>query len=106
MALTTAQQTTVAGLITQEGGLAAFVAEVQADWIAASNAAALTTLTPAITVTVQNWATIGAYVASGQPNTMYSIMAAITAAAGTQTATNLGPLFLALYAAVKANLGI
>jgi hypothetical protein len=106
MALTSAQQTTVAGFITQEGGLAAFIAEVQADWIAATEANALTTLTPAITVTVSNWAALSTYVSTATPNTMYSIMAAITAAAGAQNAAPLGPLFVALYAAVKANLGI
>ena len=106
MALTPAQQTTLAGMIAQEGGLVPFVSEVQTLYIAATQAAALTSLTPAITVTVQNWPAITAYVAQASALTERSVMAAITTAAGAQDATKLGPLFVALYAAVKANLGI
>lgn len=106
MALTPAQQTTLAGMIAQEGGLVPFVSEVQALYIASVQASNVTTLTPVITVTVTNWATINTVVAAGSSASMYSVMAAITAAATAQDATKLGPLFVALYAAVKANLGL
>ena len=106
MALTPAQQTSLAGMIAQEGGLAPFVSEVQTLYIAATQASAITSLTPAITVTVQNWPALSAYVTQSSNVTMYSLMAAITAAAAAQDATKLGPLFVALYAAVKANLGV
>src|ERR1017187_4198977 len=103
MALTTAQQTALAGMISQEGGLNPFVSEVQALYIAATQAGALTTLAPAITVTVSNWPALSTYVAASSNVTMYSVMTAITTAASAQDATKLGPLFVALYAAVKAN---
>jgi alkylhydroperoxidase/carboxymuconolactone decarboxylase family protein YurZ len=106
MALTPAQQNALAGMIAQEGGLTPFVGEVQTLYIAATQAGAISTLAPAITVTVQNWPAIAAHVAQSSNVTLYSVMAAITAAAGVQDASKLGPLFVALYAAVKANLGI
>jgi hypothetical protein len=106
MAFTPAQQNVLAGMLAQEGGLAPFVNEVQTLYIAATQAGAISTLAPSITVTVSNWAALSAYVAQSSNVTMYSVMSAITAAAGAQDAAKLGPLFVALYAAVKANLGV
>ena len=106
MALTGPQQTTLAGMITQEGGLNPFVAEVEALYLANLQATNVATLTPVVVVTVSNWATVNAVAAAGSSASMYSVMAAITAAATAQDATKLGPLFVALYAAVKVNLGI
>lgn len=106
MALTTAEQTQLKALITREGGLVAFNAEVSALAVAAQQAAAQTTLAPAISVTVQDWTAIGTYLATTSNLTMYSVMAAIKAAATAKDATQLGPLFVQLYAAVKAHLSL
>lgn len=106
MALTPTEQTQIKALILREGGLATFSAEVLALSVASAQAAALTTLAPAITVTVQDWAALNAYVAGASNATLYSVMAAIAAAAGAQDATKLGPLMVALYAASKAHLSL
>ena len=106
MPLSVAEQTQLKALIIREGGMQAFSSEVTALYIAATQASALTTLAPAITVTVANWPALSAYVAQSSNVTMYSVMAAITAAAAAQDASKLGPLFVALYGACKANLGV
>ena len=106
MALTVPQQTTLAAMIAQEGGLTSFVSEVQTLWLANVQANNVATLTPVVVVTVSNWATVNSVVAGGSASSMYNVMSAITAAAVAQDATKLGPLFVALYAAVKANLAL
>jgi hypothetical protein len=108
MALSTQEQTQLKTLITREGGLPAFAAEVQALFVATTQASALTTLAPAITVTVQDWAAVRAYVSGpGASNqTLYSVMDAIKTAAAAGDASQLGPLMVALYAAVKAHLSV
>jgi hypothetical protein len=106
MALSPAEQTQLKALITREGGLVAFNAEVSALAIAAQQAAAQTTLSPAITVTVQDWVGIGNFLASTSNLTLYSVMSAINTAAAGRDATQLGPLFIQLYAAAKAHLSL
>jgi hypothetical protein len=106
MALSPAEQTQLKALITREGGLVAFNAEVAALAVAAQQAAAQTTLSPAISVTVQDWTAIGTYLATTSNLTMYSVMASIKTAAAAKDATQLGPLFVQLYAAVKAHLSL
>src|ERR1700730_9302260 len=100
--LTPTEITQLTTLVTREGGLQAFIAEIQDINVTNLKAAALATLTPAITVTVQNWPALTAYVAGSSNATMYAVMADITAAATAHDATKLGPLFVQLYAAVKA----
>lgn len=106
MALSTAEQTQIKALIVREGGLPAFTAEVQALQVAAVQAAALTTLTPAVSVAVQDWVALNTYVAQASNVTLISVINAITAASTARDATKLGPLFVALYAAAKAHLSL
>lgn len=106
MALSTAEQNQIRTLITREGGVSAFASEVQALYVASTQAAALTTLGPAVTVTVQDWPAVAAFVAQSSNATMYSVMGAINTAAVARDATQLGPLLVALYAAVKAHLSL
>ena len=102
MAFSAAEQTQLKTLIVREGGLPAFTAEVSTLYIAATQASALMTLAPAITVTVADWPALSAYVAQATGITLYSVMAAITAAATARDAAQLGPLFVALYSAVNS----
>jgi hypothetical protein len=106
MALSQAEINSIGAIIVREGGLGPFTAEVSSLWIASRQTAALATLAPAITVTVQDWAALSTYVAQSSNVTLYAVMAAITAAAAAQNAAQLGPLFVALYAAVKVNQGL
>jgi hypothetical protein len=106
MSLSQAEQTQLKALIVREGGYAAFDAELDALYVATTQTAALVTLTPAITVTVQDWVALNAYVAQASNATLYSVMAAIGVAATAKDATQLGPLLVALYAAVKAHLKV
>jgi hypothetical protein len=93
-------------MIAQEGGFSGFLNSAQTAFIAAAHANALSTLAPAITVTVQDWTAIQTYVAQATNVTLYSVMGAIAASATARDATQLGPLMVALYGAVKNNLNL
>jgi len=100
--LSQAEKTTISNIIAREGGLSSLFTQIQAMEVASRGASALATLAPAITVTVQNWATLAAYIASPEGVSIASVINAIEADSGAQNATRLGPLFVALYAAIKA----
>ena len=104
--LTPAQQTQLAALIAQEGGLTPFTSEVTSLYVAATQAAAMAALTPAITVTITDWTAIGTYVAGSTNATLYTVMGAIATAAAAKDQSKMGPYFVALYAAAKAHLGL
>jgi hypothetical protein len=108
MALSAAEQTQIRTLATREGGVVALVAEIQALAASTAQSSALTTLAPAITVTVQDWAAVRAYVSGpGASNqTLYSVMDAIKTAVQAGDASQLGPLMVALYAGIKAHLSL
>jgi hypothetical protein len=106
MALSAGEKTQVLALIAREGGLKTLVTEIQDAYTADANAAAVTALTTAITVTVASWPTVISYVSTAKPNlTVATVLNEIDAAASTQTATKLGPLFVALYLAAKTQIG-
>jgi hypothetical protein len=104
MALSATEQTQLKSLITREGGLAAFKDEVQAIYIADRQAAALTALQGAISVTVTDWAALAAHVAQASSVTLYAVLEAIEAAAAARDASKLGPLFVQLYGAARKHL--
>lgn len=106
MALSQAEQTQIKALITREGGVAVFTAEVQAANVSNTQAASLATLGPAVTVTVTDWTAVTNFVAGATNVTLYSVMAAIKTAATAHDATQMGPLLVALYGAVKAHLSL
>ena len=99
MALTPAQQTALAVMITQEGGISPFTASVQNAWAAAQAANALTTLQPVITCTVTNWVPIETFVSQASSITLYTIMAAIKADAAVHDSSKFGAYLVGLYAA-------
>jgi hypothetical protein len=104
MALTQNQQTQIVALIQQEG-FQQFFTEASAAYIASQQTATMSTLSAAITVTVSDWATLAAYVTAASTSNvaLYSILDAINTAAQAKDASKLGPLFVALFAANKAN---
>lgn len=106
MALSAAEQTQIKALIAREGGIAAFTSEVQAVNVANTQAAALTALGPAVSVTVTDWAAVASFIAASSNVTLYSVMAAIKASAAARDASQMGPLLVALYGAVKAHLSL
>jgi hypothetical protein len=106
MALTGPEQTQLKALITREGGPAAFAAEVQALYVASTQANALTTLGPAISVTVQDGAVLQAYAAQASNAALYAATAAIAAKVAANDFTGLGPLLWVQYSAVKAHLAL
>ena len=106
MPFSIAEQTQLKALITREGGLKPFRDELESLNSATTQAVAITTLAPAITVTVQDWNALQSYVAQASNVTLLSVMAAIQTAAAAKDASQLGPLFVALYAASKAHYGM
>lgn len=106
MALTTQEKTQIAAIITREGGLSTFTTEVQALHATSAQTAALATLSAAITVTVSDWPTVQAYAAGASNELLYQVAGAIKAAAVARDASQLGPLFVALYGAVRAHLSV
>ena len=106
MAFSPAEQTQIKALILREGGPSAFADKVQALYAANAQATAVATLTPAVTVTVQDWTALNTYVAGASSTTLYSVMGSIAAAAAAKDATQLGPLLVALYGAAKVHFGL
>ncbi len=105
MTLTAQEQTQLRALIVREGGLQSFAAEVQALYIADRQAAALTALSGAISVTVTDWVAVAAFVQQANNITLYAAMDAVIAAWQARDASKLGPRLVELAAAVKAHLG-
>ncbi|HWR52239.1 MAG TPA: hypothetical protein VN428_14100 [Bryobacteraceae bacterium] len=104
MALSTAEQTQLRAIIQREGGLQAFADEVQVAYIADRQAAMLTALQSAITVTVSDWAAVTSSVTAASSVGLYAALDAITQAAAARDASKLGPLMVALYGAAKKHL--
>ena len=99
MALTAQEQTAIRNIITREGGLQNLIEQVRDLHISDRQQAALTDLATALTVTVTDWAKIGAHVSAASNITLHTVLRAIEAAAAARDASQLGPLFVALYAA-------
>lgn len=106
MALTKQEQDTVLALVAKEGGLAAFTTEVQAAHATDAKNTTVHALDKAITVTVADWPTIASTVAASTNTVLYSVMDSLKAAMAAPDASQLGPLFVALYGAVKAHLSL
>lgn len=104
MPLSTAEVNALRPVVMREG-LDNFVDEVRDLAIAEKRAAALTALGSAVSVTVSNWQTPAAYVASATSATLPSVIDDITAAWAARDQSKLGSLFVQLYAAAKAHLG-
>lgn len=98
------EQTQLKALITREGGLQAFAAEVQDLYVKDRQAAALTALQNAISVTVMDWPALAAHVQQASSVTLYAALDAVIAAWQARDATKLGPRLIELAAAVKAHL--
>ena len=59
-----------------------------------------------ISLTVNNWTQVPAVVAAGDSRSIPSIMADLTTALNANSTANVGPLLIALYAAVKKHFGL
>lgn len=105
MALTTQEQTAIRAIIDREGGLQNVLEHVRALHISDRQQAALTDLGTAITVTVSDWAKIGAHVTNASNITLHAILEAIETAAAARNTAILGPLLVALYAAARKHHG-
>ena len=103
MALTAQEQTAIRSIITREGGLQNVLEQVRDLHISDRQQAALTDLATAITVT--DWAKIGAHVNAASNITLHAVLDAIETAAAARNTAQLGPLFVALYAAAKKHHG-
>ena len=106
MALTSAQQTAILAAIQQEGGLPNFANEVSQLWAQNNSQTTLQTLT-GITVAVTDW-TVWTKVPDTvalDRNVLIQALQAIQGAIANQNATNLGPLFVALYIIAKRQAG-
>ena len=99
MALTINEKTAIRTIIDREGGLQNVLEQVRDLHISDRQQAALTDLASALTVTVTDWPKIGAHVSAASNITLHAILNAIEAAAAARNTAQLGPLFVALYAA-------
>lgn len=107
MAITAGEAAQLVALATREGGLKPLVDQMQAAYTASANAGAVTALNTAIVVTVPNWQAVLDYVAAPPSNlTIKTVMGDIVKASGSRDASKLGPLFAALFAANKRQLGM
>jgi len=105
MALTTQEKTALRAIIEREGGFQAFAEEVQALYIQDRQQAALTALQSAISVTVSDWPALAAHVVAASNITLYAVLDALEQAAAAKDASQLGPLFVALYGAARKHFG-
>jgi hypothetical protein len=106
MALTNPEVTALRSIITREGGIDAVLDQVRALSIADRKAAADAALASSISVAVNNWAIPAAYVATARGDTLPSVIGDIGAAWAAHDQSRLGALFVQLFAASKAHLGL
>lgn len=107
MALTPAQQTAILAAIQQEGGLANFANEVAQLYAQSNSSTVLQSLT-GITVAVTDW-TVWTKIPDTlalDRNVLLQALQAIQTAITNQNATNLGPLFVALFVIAKRQAGV
>jgi hypothetical protein len=104
MALTTDQQNQLRAIYSQEGP--ALHGEINSLIASDHVTSAITDLANYGTVTITDWAAIAAFIPTGNPATIPTLMTEIAAAITAQNGGKMGPLLVALYAASKANLGL
>jgi hypothetical protein len=105
MDLSQIQKQQLAPMIQQAGSLGAFFDAVKDVYVQERQAAALTALSGAISVTVTDWAALTAHFAQASNVTMYAVRDAIDQAIAAKDTSKLGPLFLVEHAALSKHLG-
>lgn len=90
----------------QRVGLAATTKQIQDAYVAAKVGAAQTELDKAVSMAVQDWPALEAFLTAGVSSTaLYPVRASIAAKLAARDETGLGILLLTLYAADKAHRG-
>lgn len=105
MALSNGEVTALRPIVAREG-LDVFIDEIRAAAIADKKAAAVTALGNSVAVTVSSWTIPAAFVGQASALTLPSVIADINTAWAARDQAALGPLFVQLYAAAKAHLGL
>lgn len=107
MAITAQQLAQLKPIIDQEGGLDSFKESVFQALANDRRDDALTALAPTVTVTVNDWDALGGFLSANKDNSALTpALADIDSAIQLRDAENLGPLFVALYAACLKHFGL
>lgn len=97
--------TLIAMLATFNGDVNAFQQACLDAYANTQKGAAVTALT-GVSVTIADWTAVTTYLASGNPRIITDVIADLNTAVQSNSTANLGPLLMALYAAVKAHFGL
>lgn len=105
MALNNETITAVLAAIAADGQ-SAVTTQIQTAFVAQAVGATTTTLTPAVTMEVMDWAVVEAVLTAGTPSqALMPLRDAIAAKLAAQDDSNLGVLLLMLYAATRSHFG-
>lgn len=107
--LTQQEQTALRAIRTREGGIDALMDLIRNLDISDKKSAAVVALGAAVSVTVSDWQTPAQYIAKtnfDRGEMLAAVVQDINAAVGAHDQGKLGPLFVQLYAAVKAKFNL
>ena len=104
MALSPTEVASLNTIINREGSIATVVEQFRDAQAASKRTAAISMLSPAVQVTVSDWLVLQTFIQQSSDEFLALVMSAIQDALVARNASALGPMLIALYAAVRSRL--